>query len=202
MNEPKARPIMYTVAMAQKVHDGLKSQTRRVVKPQPLDLDAPWPNSVSHVTFSDLLGHTEYYVSCGWCPYGKPGDHLWVKETYHQGIGPEWGKNHILYNEGKIPGWCLPGETGIQPDLKQFRKKSGLFMPKWASRTTTQIDSIRLEKLNDISREDCIKEGIQWSPGQRSEPMIDFVILWDSINKKDFPWNSNPWVWVIDFHVV
>ena len=119
------------------------------------------------------------------CPYGQVGDRLWVRETFKP------------YN-------CMGGFAyKADGDLSTgFPWKPSIHMPRGASRITLEITESRAERLQDISEEDAKAEGVKCCPNAVSDYKHHFMILWDSINGKKYPWDSNPWVWVISFKVV
>jgi hypothetical protein len=122
------------------------------------------------------------------CPFGQPGDLLWVRETWGEIIGG------IVYKASDLPDNVVDN----------LRWKPSLFMPKSACRLWLRIKDIRVERLQDITNNDALAEG---TPDLRTKEnnynMRDcFRILWDSINKKTYPWESNPWVWVVEFEPV
>lgn len=156
--------------MVRQILAGNKTQTRRVAKEFP-----------SHVMESEIL--TRFPKQQG-CRYGVPGDRLWVRETF-----VEW-YDEYLYRA------TLPTSSLINYDkVKKWHRS--IFMPRVASRITLEIKNIRVERLNDISEKDAWAEGI---PDMgTSAKSLDFANLWDTINGKKCPWQSNPWVWVIEF---
>ena len=180
------RPILFSGEMVKAILAGRKTQTRRVVKPQPDG--GPWPNAASHIEWCDLVADTDYYVASGHCPYGKVGDRLWVRESWLR-IGASadvWYKADDVFLEGSTP-W-----------------RPSIHMPRWASRITLEIIGIRVEELRAISEEDAKREGVvAWhdtSNGTVYKP--EFRALWDSINdKRGYGWGMNPWVWVIEFEI-
>lgn len=207
----KDRPILFTPANAQKVHLGTKTQTRRIMKPQPqkchmIARDAASPSGYSLV--ADLYDD-EYLI----CPYGAKGDKLWVRECFwriepHPGVSEEYSlpkgdplkyggqtlldywKKRIVYD---APGMALNLEG---------RKYPSIHMPRWACRTGLELTAVRVERLQEISGDDCIAEGIDPSnvPGIGSDSSLinAYRDLWESINGKG-SWALNPWVWVLTF---
>lgn len=151
------------------------------------------------------------------CPYGGPGDQVWVKETFFidhfQYLGALKGlqpvdKEHIYYAAdgdicSQVPECdCSDGQPTLKPSI---------FMPRWASRLTLEIVKVRVERLQDITAGDCIAEGIvpPWKePALGSEVTKRdtlrqlYAELWQKINGKKHPWSSNPFVWVIEFSVL
>ena len=169
----KERPILFSGPMVRAILDGKKTMTRRVVKPQPV---SPPP----------LL---ECYRR-----YGEPGDRLWVRETFRPYDGEddsECGRRSIEYR----------ADHPDSPRYKDMPWRPSIFMGRKESRITLEIVSVRLEKLQEITEADCIREGIEENfDGDTFYPRgYYFKELWDSINGKKYPWESNPWVWVIEF---
>jgi hypothetical protein len=169
------RPIAFTGEMVRAILDGRKSQTRRVAKPQPGD------NPRDDGYESTILAR---------CPYGRPGDLLWVKETW---CGGQYGTAYFYKSDWQ--------EHDYGP-----RWKSQRFMPRKASRILLEVTGVRVERVRDISIEDACDEGIYqknptWEDICPPDPREDFEELWDSINgkKPGKSWDDNPWVWVIEF---
>ena len=152
------------------------------------------------------------------CPYGQPGDILWVRET--------WAS---LGSGADIEYGFKAGASGDTLDAMKFyslKWKPSIHMPKAACRLFLRIKDVRVERLQDITRDDCKKEGIayletvqeMWSqvggswydyerktfaslPSGKISPSMSFMSLWRSINGAE-SWNANPWVWVIEFERV
>jgi hypothetical protein len=135
----------------------------------------------------------------GWlkCPFGVPGDRLWVRETW--GDGEENNCEPGVYYRATDPAWDEE-ETG-------FRWKPSIHMPRWASRITLEVTGVRVERLNDISEADAETEGcraevISGTAGYDDQGVISavekFRELWESINGPG-SWAENPWVWVVEF---
>lgn len=170
----KERPILFSGPMVRAILAGKKTQTRRVVK------DLRWyepPVKVAHI--GNKVGTPEAL-----CPYGQPGDRLWVKETWSttEQAGDHVADAHVVYR-ATDPDW----ET-----MDGWKWRPSIYMPRWASRITLEIVSVRIERLKEISESDSIAEGC---------PSGCFSELWQSING-DTPgkrWADNPWVWVIEF---
>jgi hypothetical protein len=162
------------------------------------------------------------------CPHGQPGDRLWVKETFCPSVNvnnlEDWpGCPHlhisdippdvqcgyafdaIIYAATVSHDWTWCDEDGGFTD-RSFWKPS-IFMPRWASRITLEIVSVRVERLQEIKTNDCYEEGIKRPIGPfwgtevtaRDNAVGAYWKLWDSINAKTHPWSSNPFVWVIEF---
>ena len=192
----KYRPIIMSTDMVRAILDGRKTQTRRVLKPQ--------PTLTGGVRIATLAGTGErwpfkcltykYFASKCQCPYGRPGDRLWVRESFY--VQPD-----IYHPDKPSPiHYKADEDTGC---LEDYVFKPSIFMPRWASRTTLEITRIRAERVQDISEEGCIAEGIKDSGLGVVELLLSYAVLWDSINaKRGYSWESNPWVWVIEFKIV
>ncbi len=221
----KERPILFSGPMVKAILEGRKTMTRRIVKPTqstpkvaPLRME-PWLIDGAQETDDDGLPcwagfHPDYPGEAKWfsCPYGKPGDRLWVRET--------WQINHVLYDRATIPK-THPVEFGEPVEMlyradgefdEQFEIDEGgsvwrpsIFMPRWASRLTLEVVSVRVEQLQDISEEDAITEGVSATAAGAGYPFamsarMNFVDLWDDINaKRGYGWAVNPFVWCVSF---
>lgn len=171
----KERGILLSAPEVLAILDGHKTQTRRIVKPQ-ADCNATaldHTESGACVTLAMRAGMYSFP-----CPYGAPGDRLWVRETF----------NHCAYK----PFYRADG-----PMHEDWKWKPSIHMPRWASRITLEITAIRVEQLQDITEEDAKAEGCIGALGAGCTGA--YRDLWDSINAKKYPWSSNPWVWVIEF---
>lgn len=187
----KERPILFSTPMVQAILAGRKTQTRRVVKPQP-DEDG-LAKFIPSQRWEDTGGKA--YT----CPYGKVGDVLWVRETWKEAPEQATWKKYSY-------------KADYNSHLAQLGKwKPSIFMPKDASRIWLKITNVSVERLQDITNKDAMSEGIEsidhgvhWRNYVPSEiscfihPMHSFESLWTSINGED-SWNANPWVWVIEF---
>ena len=198
----KEHGILMKPDLAQAAYDGLKNQTRRIV-----GHGAEWG------TPADLDDLSKYGLSqmrhC--CPYGKPGDLIYIKEV-HYAFGLWQGDGHTKTERQKwrFEDWTHESKPVLFPYNKPkhvctkksdfgYFKRNSLFMPKRYARTWSRIKDIRVERLLDISVEDAIAEGYT-NPDFSKLPLEWFTDLWDSINAdRGFGWKSNPWVWVIEF---
>lgn len=209
----KERPILFSGPMVRAILNGRKTQTRRVVKNAPTTIEDGTPNAALMNTLA---------WSFITCPYGQPGDRRWVRETYLR-LGSsclmEWGE-HSWHWWGETKSsvlYCADGDDSARAEGNLwYRKMPSIHMPRWASRLTLEIVSIRVERLNDISEADAKAEGAslhRWFQ-PRGKPDLDgytlgdeacyrngFANLWESINGKG-SWNTNPWVWVVEFKVI
>lgn len=211
------RPILFSGAMVRAILDGRKTQTRRVVKPQPLVGDGgcwfpdPPQKPTSRARHYANEAHMRRGLPLDFQFYGAPGDRLWVKETWQprasaRAVG--WEVTYaadgsvFFHDVDRVPGsWKFPKAAAIG-------WVTPLFMPRWASRLTLEVTGVRVERLNDISEEDAMAEGIKQlssgSYGVGGEASLSmsapdaFRSLWESING-DGSWKANPWVWVVEF---
>lgn len=212
--EMKSRGIIFSGADVRAVQEGRKTQTRRIIKPQPHD-----DCGVIHVgkfhpeQFSDdgeyYPGKPHYgaYSDDGeWgckCPYGQPGDRLWVRETWAD--VRRMGFDRDLFPTGAAYKSDCEGQDSLDVAADYGVKwKPSIHLPRWASRITLEIDEIRVERLNDISEEDAIAEGFDSSTlgtGAASftgHARYWYKQLWNSIHGPVL-WTLNPWVFVLKF---
>ncbi len=178
----KEHPILFKGDMVRAILAGRKTETRRIIKPQP-DEHGYWKHREGH-----MVHNCDLHLCC---PYGQAGDRLWVRETW-----TKRADGNIAYKAGPYPMDVKHDICKWKPSIHMFRKYS---------RITLEITKISVERVQDITDGSVAKEGIDWSSTQignkHRSPAIDkFASLWDSINKKrGYPWESNPWVWVIKF---
>jgi hypothetical protein len=207
----KERPILFSALMVRALLDGSKTQTRRVVKPHPSDDafalldhgDGWWPYR-SEDGESANVDNMEYPFAC---PYGRPGEHLWVRETWvcdHFQVqsGPyleaSGAREHLFYR--------ADNEHPFEAPEGKFWKPS-IHMPRWASRILLDVVSVRVEQLSGISEADARAEGVTiedrhkmgYCAGESLPPSVRaYRELWESINGAG-SWAANPWVWVVEF---
>ena len=189
-------PILFSVEMVRAIMEGRKTQTRRVIKPQPNDIrESPFVKS----GIEDTHG---YEIKRKYAP----GDKLWVRETWMP-----FTENGVRSGMAIYRATDKPEQDGDRP----LKWRPSIFMPRWASRITLEVVSVRVERVQDISEEDALSEGISfWKPKEMDNrpfeenfwtnyPQFAFQNLWDSINaKRGYSWDANPWVWVIEFRRV
>ena len=225
MNEHKERPILFSGPMVRAIIDGRKTQTRRVIKPQPDLWCRSWclaeagakRKSIKHepvrFMWAPCYGSDETpngedtYIDC---PYGQSGDRLWVREAW--GVVPhvtDNGPKHRAKGDGAGVTW----RADWSGNPSGFKWKPSIHMPRWASRITLEITGVRVERLGDISEADAMAEGAERPVlsatelnGMPVHPMTGsyadgFRDLWESINGPE-SWAANPWVWVIKFQKV
>lgn len=229
----KERPILFSAPMVRAILDGTKTQTRRVVKPVGNDEgfilkdegNGWWP-------YRSADGESGFYrdrygydmESPILCPYGKPGDLMWVRETFADLRGT--GIEHRSDPAGPIQRFafaadCPPGSYSDEA-RKEFgvKWKPSIHMPRAASRITLEITGVRVERLNDCSEADAKAEGIGGYPFRPDDgyPLCTgymvgaddgkstlyptarepYQRLWESINGAG-SWDANPWVWMVEF---
>ncbi len=194
----KERPILFSTPMVKTILDGRKTQTRRVIIPQPKFVKS----GVSAYAY-EWKGQ---YVSLKkglieLCPYGQVGDRLWVRETW--AIIKE-NDNVPIYEMSQNSGLFFKADNPTSTKVGKWRPS--IHMPRWASRITLEITEVRVERLQEITEEDCYKEGIEL-PHKRYDGVdratrLLFQYLWDTLNaKRGYGWDTNPWVWVLSFNL-
>ena len=185
------KPILFSGEMVRAILDGRKTQTRRVIKPQPPHWHWHVHQAGAFNVNVSLNDNREYWVRC---PYGKPGDRLWVKEAWKLwSCATDWYVISYPYSGmDTYPVKCYR-------DLKilgTLGKKNLLWMPREFSRITLDVVGVRVERVQDIDETAVSAEGAPFEPGGH----WDFARLWNSINaKRGYGWDKNPWVWVIEF---
>lgn len=223
-------PILFSGAMVRAILEGRKSQTRRVIKPQPPEDAQIVELHGDDFLVEELRGKLSWFVPdandlwpCDRKDAIKPryqvGDRLWIKEPFViEGVSriyPNLDKVSVLYKrDGK--------QCFVRLTEKEFEKyenwtephkgKSSLFMFKSLTRHWLEVTNVRAERLQDISREDAKAEGVDGvicthgydvcTQGCGIGPKYNFARLWDSINGKTHDWQSNPFVWVYEFKKV
>ena len=184
----KERPILFSAPMVRALLDGSKTQTRRVVKPTP-----EWIGQSGVLSYRGRVG-----LPHALCPYGQPGDRLWVRESWHQR-----GKFVFALPDSDKRSWLGTREIAYSADAKRpghdWRSRPSSHMPRWASRITLEITGVRVERLQDISRGDAMVEGCPFpNMAAYNDPRKWYADLWESINGPG-SWDANPWAWVVEF---
>lgn len=202
----KERPILMNAFSVRAILDGRKTMTRRVMKPQLTvyskmhrfqrfvrwkKISVKWPEGRRH-----LLAR---------CPYGVPGDRLWVRETWFPMQDVE---ACALANEPVDVAYKADYDAeGISReearDIGIDRWRPSRFMPRWVSRIMLEITDVRVERVQDISMHDALREGAdpKYSDFQDGSHCVGwFRRVWDEINdERGFGWDANPWVFAISF---
>lgn len=213
------RPILFSAPMVRATLDGRKTVTRRAMKTQPAlngrfweVYGAGWSADITSVPV--MPGHS---LSMN-CPYGQRGDRLWVRETWL----PDPDADHEAWDDHTetYVSWsgCGSRIDGVPPALRNpehciYREgwiggglvwRPSIHMPRWASRILLEITDVRVERLQDISHEQALAEGVKSAErdidpeANDHSPYELFGGLWTMLNGME-SWNANPWVWVIEF---
>lgn len=196
----KERPILFSAPMIQALMRGAKTQTRRIIKTQPFMVltQEQWHSramsGVDPYGCKPLGSYTPEELIAK-CPYGLPGDRLWVRETFNV-----WRHDAESTWEGPING--ARGVHAAQVVYAADNRwaidwRPSIFMPRWASRITLELTDVRVQRLNEISEEDAIAEGVPFSL-MGSTHKIGFENLWNSINGCNAH-QANPWVFALTF---
>jgi hypothetical protein len=209
------RPILFSAAMIQAILEGRKTQTRRVIKPQPLpdaDIKKAMINGILHVRDENyVLGEDLGGVDCTYANYRPApyqlGDVLWVRET--------WGSIATQnVRQGGYDQWFVYKAAPRCELPEEFKWRPSIFMPREAARIFLTVKDIRVERLQEITEEDAKAEGCitfaEKIGDGKSKDVLEFdltardafVELWNNINaKRGYGWDKNPWVWVIEFEI-
>lgn len=227
----KERPILFSGEMVRAILDGRKSQTRRVINPvrgfeQNNICKAGMPYAADSWAVWWHSAETERVGCLQTCPYGVPGDRLWVRETLRRDpVANVW-----YYAAGKPEDLVMFAPEDYSDALVWAHHKErdvcvSIHMPRWASRINLEIINVRVERIQDISFDDCLAEGViathfwekckgETVPNDLGMPSGDIDMdrgwiayakeayrdLWNSINeKRGFGWKVNPWCWVVEF---
>lgn len=225
---PTERPILFSAPMVRAILDGSKTQTRRVVKFN------PWPNETNadcHRVYKTAYrtndggwGWVDYHgdppkQALGQpgklCPYGQPGDRLWVRESFQYLFDTDRdmfnGEEDMKTGAGYKASY--PATDGIQEfhdvntEELSTRVWPSIHMPRWASRILLEVTDARVERVQAISEVDALAEGVKVDaqlldriPAPMMPARDAFRQLWDSINApRGFGWYANPWTWAITF---
>lgn len=182
--EMKERPVLFSAPMVRAILEGRKTQTRRVAKGVNFISSSGAPMNID-------ADSDDWSVKC---PYGQPGDRLWVREAF------QFSSDYPLYRADDEAGHI---DGGWRPSIH---------MPRWASRITLEVTGVRVERLQDISEADAVAEGIEptmpnpgpWNwkdylaEGCHTHAILSYKTLWESINGPG-SWDKNPLVWVVEF---
>jgi hypothetical protein len=208
----KCRPIIFSAPMVRAILDGRKTQTRRVARP------VRHPDLGNIYTPGALvLEHEPRHVIERACPYGKPGDRLWVRETWQYYDWNEEGEPCIRFSADNSTTWPEPGLDAwedklvdVWADLSRTenysidnrasdrRWRPSIHMPRWASRITLEVTGVRVERLQDISDHDALAEGADQIGDCDGACVAGFRRRLEYIHGPE-SWDANPWVWVIEF---
>lgn len=203
------RPILFSGPMVQAILAGRKTQTRWIIKPQPVPVGGPFyrpsPSTAPHTWHS--VSAAGYIANIQTSPWAE-GDHLWVREAwalvpqtaYRCSDGVEQMNKPGCNHDAAVfrAGWERSPPNRWHPSIH---------MPRWASRITLRVTEVRAERLHAITSADAIAEGCPAHSNSATidcdtpNPRDDFRDLWNSINGAG-AWDANPWVWVVRFERV
>lgn len=209
----KERPILFSGPMVRAILEGRKTQTRRVVEPQPGNgwkfeeppvlgrITSPHPKKGKFGVFihrktNYVFPESDLIV----CHYGQPGDRLWVRETWSKalhGCGVELLERWEPGREGPFGVGAIYAATP-HPDYKPDKWRPSIHMPRWASRITLEVTGVRVERLQEISEQDAEAEGAHY---EFKIARRGFEAIWNSISGPE-SWDANPWVWVVEFRKI
>jgi len=235
----KEHPIIFNSDMVKAILDGRKTQTRRVIKdsffPKTTKTTTNFAGETLKKTIDKVQIHpSDNCVGSEWyengklvvipsrfkeimikkCPFGKVGDRLWARETWHF-LGTDrmrLGRTHLIqdgvveYKDGSKRTITTHWESTEKYMTKADRWRPSIHMPRWASRITLEITDIRVERLQEIKHKDFLCEGyptkdetfyVEYGKYKWAEEW--FIGLWNSIHKKQHRWEDNPWVFIISF---
>lgn len=215
----KERPILFSAPMVRTILEGRKTQTRRVMKSQPYTLRT---EGFGYPTKAGGFVSLQSPHCLAECPYGKPGDRLWVRETFAPWRRTciesplEWESLVTSEDRGGLTLNQWVEERGHHEIEVAYRADTvdndgwmpSIFMPRWASRITLEITEVRVQRLHEISCQDVWDEGSEVMLREYSDGTIGCVAatswyrkLWESINGAG-SWAANPWVWALSFQRV
>lgn len=202
------KPIIFRPESMEAILSGRKTQTRRLVKN--LDYIQDWdPKDPSYGPFYEDE-HGINHETVERCPYGRPGDQLWIRESWRP-VENEDMVDGIEFKDGffqEIENSMEAADKWVAVYDRTDRWRSPLFMPRWASRLTVDVTGIRVDRVQNISEEDAKAEGVEASETvelQGGLPCytLPYQKVWTSLHGIDNPaaWDSNPWVWVVEFSI-
>ena len=198
----KERPILMCGEMVRATLEERKTKTRRIVHPRKM-----LAGYVRTLELQCMLDDVASFKNCMdesvmiHCPYGMKGDRLWVRETFSP-----------CTHKPNCGGVYFRADGDHNSGANHGPWKPSIFMPRWASRITLEIVSVKVERVQEISEEDAVSEGVTPPKTPITEPdgsqhmawgyeyRYGFEKLWNGINaKRGFGWDVNPWVWVVEF---
>ncbi|HBO3372442.1 TPA: hypothetical protein L4S44_001630 [Pseudomonas aeruginosa] len=202
--KPRERPILFNDQMVRAILEGRKTVTRRAVK------DTGF-YAIDAAIHGNEVALREREALSTRCPFGQPGDRLWVREAWQgplisdeeQAANQSWWKDMTKFQDQAHCAYRASGDNNeyVDPDgYFHCKWKPSIHMPRWASRILLEITAVRVERLQDITPNQCIAEGA-WREkdkelGRGQEAIAAFADLWRSTGGD---WDANPWVWVIEF---
>lgn len=202
------RPVVFNDAMVRAILDGSKTQTRRPVLPGGGPVHAGRDGNGWRRLRDGWAWCVGVDVSGGVypCPYGVPGDLLYVRECWSIVTGAEPGDLGAAARyraDNSVKACWMPPDRAMPLGLKWDRWRPSVHMPRWASRITLRVTSVGVERVQDISEEGARAEGVRPLQVDHGSYLPGFEALWDSIYAaRGLGWEANPWVWVVGFDVV
>ena len=192
----KESPILFSAPMVRALLAGTKTQTRRIFKPDRMTWDANGRYTTYAMRGGELstTGSGPFKPSSWlhYCPYGQPGDRLWVRESFAR-VPTACGSEDIVFAADYQDGSDRAAGVRYTPSIH---------MPRAVSRITLEITGVRVERLQDISRGDAMAEGCPFpNMAQGPDPRDWYAKLWGAINGPD-SWAENPWAWVVEFKAI
>lgn len=234
MSEIKERPILFSAPMVRAILEGRKTVTRRALNEQAL----------KNIGYGVQLGECHELPTEGplhpnsvgyyndFCPYGHPGNRLWVRETFallgnEDGVCVDWNDNLVKGDEraaariyrasctiGDYGLWQIPDKAEWKPDTNELQHEGAwrpsIHMPRWASRILLEITDVRVERLQDITYEQAAAEGVhrgplrEWCASDEGGACHKYPVpaFRDLWQSVGGDWEANPWVWVVEFKQV
>ena len=192
----KERPILFNAPMVRALLVNTKTQMRRIFKPDRMTWDANGRYTTHAMRGGELstTGSGPFKPSSWlhYCPYGQPGDRLWVRESFAR-VPTACGSEDIVFAADYQDGSDRAAGVRYTPSIH---------MPRAVSRITLEITGVRVERLQDISRGDAMAEGCPFpNMAQGPDPRDWYAELWGAINGPD-SWAENPWAWVVEFKAI
>lgn len=222
------KPILMSGTMVRTILDGRKTQTRRTrgldeINESPGAWELHRLGTLDYMTRKASKGrfgayfHSEQMepgtlsVAPVPCPYGRPGDLLWVRETSWIGRRRNPARSpyppSVCYLDSPVQPKPGPESDPLCWHTLYWRKTPSIHMPRWASRITLRITDVRVERVQEITADGAVAEGITTEVFAGLNAPLDllnqFQELWGSLNAaRGFSWSANPWVWVIEFEPI
>jgi hypothetical protein len=195
----KSRPILFSAPMVRALLAGTKTQTRRPLR------EGTWLDPKEGVIRMCSVGNGVTGFQSVACPYGQPGDQLWVRETWAHHVQAQSAERD---EDGPFV-YAADGPQALQARLAS-KWTPGIHMFRWASRITLEITAVCVERLQDISEADAQAEGVEYSErfggyciGEAQhfnshDPRESYWSLWEAINGPGSV-EANPWAWCLSF---
>ncbi|MBR6710350.1 MAG: hypothetical protein IKI81_02350 [Selenomonadaceae bacterium] len=219
------KPILFNTEMVRAIMDGRKTQTRRIIRPQPearlcysfagsKGMPGTWgyPTRDAWERWGDeyrlpIILHDPDHR---WTPPYKADDMLWVRETWNYGfvessdreyVNDVWFEPSDRKTEGSyiqaMSRWWYKADANDEKDMRELHGfwRPAIHMPREAARIWLKVKKVKVQRLQEITDDDAKREGVECATDNSSK----FRMLWDSITDARANWDANPWVWVIEF---